>query len=116
MYRKTATEGKGRGDRIADLQNHHQKPERMAIIETESEPKAPPMATESSETPELSDKATFKKSTFGRGRPKLVRERTLPYSPQSGPDKIPALDGITVPLTISGPRDRNRNTPGHTRC
>ena len=39
------------------------KPKRMAIVETESEPEAPPMETESPKTPELSDNATFKKRT-----------------------------------------------------
>ena len=73
----------------------------MAIIETESEPEAPHMETESPKTPEFSDNATFKKSTFGRGRTKLIRERTSPNSPQSGPDKIRALDGNTGPVTIS---------------
>ena len=68
----------------------------MNIIETESKPEAPPMETESPET-----NANFKKSTFGRGRPKLIMERTSPGSPQSGPDKIPALDGNTGPLTMS---------------
>ena len=53
----------------------------MAIKETESEPEAPPMETESPKTPELSDNATLKKSTFGRGRPKLKKERTSPNSP-----------------------------------
>ena len=65
------------------------------------EPEAPPMERESPKTPEHTDKATFKNNTFGRGRLKLIRERTSPDSLQSGPDKIPAPDVNTGALTIS---------------
>ena len=77
------------------------KPKWMPIIETERDPDAPSMETESPKTPKLSDNATFKKRTFERGRPKLIRERTRPDSPQNVPDKIPALDDNTVLLKMS---------------
>ena len=56
----------------------------MAIIETESEPEAPPMETESLKRSELSYNATVTKGTFGRGRPKLIKEaQTFPKAVQT---------------------------------
>ena len=53
------------------------------LIESDSESETPLMDTESTKTPELPDNTTFIKSTFGRGRPKLVRDITNSNSPQA---------------------------------
>ena len=100
LSRKTRTGGMGRGDRMADLQNHHQNKNGTAKLEVKSEPEAPPMETESPKTPELSDNATFKKSTFDRSRAKLIAEQPRQGSSHSSPDKTLALDGNMGPLTI----------------
>ena len=57
------------------------------------------METESQKTQEPSDNATLKKGTFGRGRPKLIRDRSSPGSPLDTPGKTPALDDNMGPLT-----------------
>ena len=73
------------------------------IIDSESEPEAetPQMETGSPKTPESSDSTTLKRSTFGRGKPKITRDRTSPGSPLKTPGKIPALDDNMGPLTIN---------------
>ena len=59
------------------------------------------MEAECPKTPELSDKATLKRSTFGRGKPKTTEDRPCPGSPLETPWKIPALDDNLGPLTIN---------------
>ena len=56
------------------------KPKRATMIESDSESQTPSMDTESPKSPEPRDITTLKKSTFGRGRPKLFRDRTSPNS------------------------------------
>ena len=51
------------------------------VIESNSESEMPLMDTESPKTPELPANTTIK-ATFGRGRPKLVRDRTNSNSSQ----------------------------------
>ena len=65
------------------------------VIESESESETPLMDTESPKTPELSDNTTLKKCTFGRCRPKLVRDRTNSNSPKA----TTALGPLTITAT-----------------
>ena len=51
------------------------KQKRSTMIESDSESETPSVDTESPKTPELPANTTVK-GTFGRGRPKLVRDRT----------------------------------------
>ena len=96
---------RGNGPRGPDgrLARSPLKHRRMAIIESESEPEveAPPMETESPKTPEPSDYAILKRSTFGRGKPKITEDRPSPGSPLETPGKIPELDDKMGPLTIN---------------
>ena len=71
------------------------KQKRVMVIESDSESETPLMDTESPKTPELPDNTTLKKSTFGRGRPKLVRDRTNSSSPQA----TTALGPLTITAT-----------------
>ena len=53
------------------------------MIESDSESETPLMDTESPKTPEPQTNTTLKTGTLGRGRSKLVRDRTRPNSPQA---------------------------------
>ena len=59
------------------------------------------METQSPNTSAPSDNATLKRSTFGRGKPKITGDRPSPGSPVETPGKIPALDDNMGPLTIN---------------
>ena len=54
------------------------------------------MDTESPKTPELIEDTTTKRSTFGRGRPKLIRDRAIPNSVNT-----PMPGNSMGPLTIT---------------
>ena len=62
---------------------------RTTVIESLSESETPLMDTESPKTPEHLDNTTLEKSTFGRGMPKLVRDRTNSNSPQASTAPVP---------------------------
>ena len=68
------------------------KHRRTTVIESDSESETPLMDTTSPKTPEPQPNTTIKTGTIGRGRPKLVRDRTTPNSPQA--------TTTTGPLTI----------------
>ena len=70
-------------------------------MESEPEAEALQMNTESPKTPEPSDSTTLKRSTFGRGKPKITEDRTSPVSPLETPGKIPVLDDNMGPLTVN---------------
>ena len=53
------------------------------VIESDSGSETPLMDTESPKMPEPLDNTPLRKSTFGRGGPKLVKDRTSPNSPQT---------------------------------
>ena len=75
------------------------KQRRAAIIDSESEPEAPPMEMESPRTPEHSDSVTIKPGSFGRGRQKITEEnRSDPGSPLDTPKK--RSEGSLGPLTL----------------
>ena len=69
--------------------------------ESEPEAEAPQKETESPKTPDPSGNATLKRSTFGRGKPKISGDRPSQGSPSETPGKIPALDDNMGPLTIN---------------
>ena len=77
------------------------KQKRAMVIESEDDSEAPLMNIVSPKTPEISDNTASKKSTFGRGRPKLIRDRASPKSPQTSPNKNPTPGNSTGPLTIT---------------
>ena len=54
------------------------KQRRAMIIDSDAESEAPSMDIDSPKTPEPPTDTTTKKSTFGRGRPKLIRDRASP--------------------------------------
>ena len=58
------------------------------------------MELEIPKTPEPLDNTTLKKSTFGRGRPRLIRDRLSPNSSQNNATTTPILGDSTGPLTI----------------
>ena len=68
------------------------KHRRTMVIESDSESETPLMVTTSPKTPEPLPNTTIKTGTIGRGRPKLVRDRTTSNSPQAAT--------TTGPLTI----------------
>ena len=75
------------------------KQRRAAINDSESEPEASPMETESLRTPEHSDNATIRPGSFGRGRPKTTKEsHPDPGSPLDTPAK--KAEGSLGPLTL----------------
>ena len=53
------------------------------VIESDSESETPLKDTEIPKTPEPQTNTTLKTGSLGRGRPKLVRDRTSPNSPQA---------------------------------
>ena len=71
------------------------------VIESDRESEAPLMDIVNPKTPEIQDNTATKKSTFGRGRPKLIRDRATPNSPQTSPDNNPTPGNSTGPLTIT---------------
>ena len=75
------------------------KQKRAMVIESDRGSETPSMGTESPKTPEPLDNTTLKKTTFGRGRPKLIRDRTSPNSPQT-PTAAPMPESSMGSLTI----------------
>ena len=69
---------------------------RAMIIDSDAESKAPSMDIDSPKTPEPPTDRTTKKSTFGRGRPKLIRDRASPNTANT-----PMPGSSTGPLTIT---------------
>ena len=59
------------------------KEKRTMVIESDSESETPLMNTESPKTPEPQANTTLKTGTVGRGRSKLVRDRTSSNSQQA---------------------------------
>ena len=74
--------GLGHADQTADLSDHHPNKKRAMVIESDSESETPLLDTESRKTPEPLANTTIK-GTLGRGRPKLVRDRTSSNSSQT---------------------------------
>ena len=66
------------------------------IIDSDAESEAPSMEIDSPKTPEPPTDTTTKKSTFGRGRPKLIRDRASPNTANT-----PMPGSSTGPLTIT---------------
>ena len=76
------------------------KQKRKLVIESDSRSETQLMDTESPKTPEPHHNTTLKKSTIGRGRPKLIRDRTSPNSTQT-PTNTPMPGKSMGPLTIT---------------
>ena len=57
------------------------------IIESDNEPETLPPEKSNQTTPRQTDNATVIKGTFGRGRPKLIRERSGSSSPRNTPEE-----------------------------
>ena len=75
------------------------KPKRATVIESESEPETPLMDTDSPKTPDT-PMTTTTSSSFGRGRPKLVRDRKSTSSPQTTAHHTPgALTIVATNMT-----------------
>ena len=72
------------------------KQRRAMIIDSDAESDAPSMDIDSPKTPEPPIDTTIKKSTFGRGRPKLIRDRAT-----SNTANKPMPGSSTGPLTIT---------------
>ena len=72
------------------------KHQRAMIIDSDTESETPPMEIDSPKTPELSIDTTIKKSTLGRGRPKLIRDRASPNTANT-----PMPGNNIGPLTIT---------------
>ena len=77
------------------------KQKRAMLIEPEDNSEAPLMDIMSPKTPEIQDNTATKNSTLGRGRPKLIRDRASPNSPQTSADNNPTPGNSTGPLTIT---------------
>ena len=83
---------RGIGPRVPDGRfiRSPSKQKRAMVIESESESETHSMGTENPMmTSELPDNTTLIKSTFGRGRPKLVRDRTNSNSSQATTAQCP---------------------------
>ena len=75
------------------------KPKRTTVIESESESETPLMDTESPKTPDPPTTTTTS-SSFGRGIPKLVRDRKSTSSPQTTAQQTPgALTIVATNMT-----------------
>ena len=74
------------------------KQKRTMVIESDSESQTPLMDTVSPKTTEPQANTTLKTGTLGRGRPKLVRDRTSPNSPQAATAPDP-LTLVTANMT-----------------
>ena len=68
------------------------------VIESDSESETPLMDTQRPKTPEPQTNTTLKTGTLGRGRPKLVRDRTSPNYPQAATTPGP-LTIVTANMT-----------------
>ena len=77
------------------------KQKRAMVIESEDDIEAPLMDIVSPESPEIQDNTATKKSTIGRGRPNLIRDRASPNSPQTSLDNNPTPGNSTGPLTFT---------------
>ena len=76
------------------------KQKRAMVIESEDS-EASLIDIVSPKTPEILDNTAIKKGTFGRGRPKLIRDQASPISPQISPDNNPTPGKRSGPLTIT---------------
>ena len=74
------------------------KQKRTMVIELDSESETPLMDTESPKIPEPQANTTLKTGSLGRGRPKLVRDRTSSNSPQAATAPGP-LTIVTAKMT-----------------
>ena len=70
------------------------KHQRAMVIDSDTESETPQMDIDSPKTPELPIDTTIKKSTLGRGRPKLIRDRASPNTANT-----PTPGNNTGPLT-----------------
>ena len=67
-------------------------------MESDNESETPPPERNIQRRPDQTDNATVIKGTFGRGKPKLIRERSGSSSPRNIPEKT---DNSIGPLTIT---------------
>ena len=72
------------------------KHQRAMVIDSDTDSETPPMDIDSPKTPELPIDTTIKKSTLGRGRPKLIRDRASPNTANA-----PTPENNIGPLTIT---------------
>ena len=70
------------------------------VIDSEDDSEAPLMDLVNPKTPESPNTTVTKRGSIGRGRPKLIRDRTSPNSPQTSADNEPTQGNSMGPLTI----------------
>ena len=74
------------------------KQRRAMVIDSEDDLETPLMDLISPKTPESPNTTVTKRGSIGRGKPKLIRDRTSTSSPQTSPDMCP-LTIITTNMT-----------------
>ena len=70
------------------------------VIDSEDDLETPLMDLISPKTPESPNTTVTKRGSIGRGRPKLIRDRTSTNSPQTSPDNNTTQGSNMGPLTI----------------
>ena len=75
------------------------KQRRAMVIDFEDDSEAPLMDLVNPKTSESSNTTVTKRGSTGRGRPKLIRDRTSPNSPQTSADNEPTQGNSMGPLT-----------------
>ena len=85
------TNNRGTGPRGSDgrLIRSPSKQRRAMVIDFEDDSEAPLMDLVNPKTSESPKTTVTKRGSIGRGRPKLIRDRTSPNSPQTSPDNKP---------------------------
>ena len=76
------------------------KQRRAMVIDSEDDLETPLMDLISPKTPESPNTTVTKRGSIGRGRPKLIRDRTSTNSPQTSPDNNTTQGSNMGPLTI----------------
>ena len=76
------------------------KQRRTMVIDSEDDSEAPLMDLVNPKTLESQNTTVTKRGSIGRGRPKLIRDRTSPNSPQTSPDNELTQGNSMGPLTI----------------
>ena len=96
------TNNRGTGPRGSDGRfiRSPSKQRRAMVIDSEDDSEAPLMDLVNPKTPESPNTTVTKRGSIGRGRPKLIRDRTSPNSPQTSPGNKPTQRNSMGPLTI----------------
>ena len=105
LNRRPTTEEPDHAGQTAGVSNHYPETgitqqRRAMVIDSEDDLETPLMDLISPKTPESPNTTVTKRGSIGRGRPKLIRDRTSTSSPQTTPDNNTTQGSNMGPLTI----------------